>query len=229
VREHELDQQHIVHRGREIALGEMTPQEWETIQEEMRADIIAAYGEEYMAALEARIFEIVATHPLFRAEHQEQAPTRARGSGGAGLGQGVVPHARICVDRGHLAAQDHAALGHLAAHAHAVHGVATAQDRAAHGVGAGHGHVVVHDHAGRGHGAHGVAAAHAHIAEAATYVRLYTWSQTTCSGYLVARRRDEVVLKNATVVFEGQIGGEHPVQGAVHVDRDHIDFYVVTG
>ena len=43
----------------------------EQIREEMRADLIAAKGEEYVAALDARIAEIVATHPLFRGEHQE--------------------------------------------------------------------------------------------------------------------------------------------------------------
>jgi hypothetical protein len=68
---HVLDQYYIRHRGRDYRLGDLTSAQWAQIKEQMRADLVAAKGEAYMAALDARIAEIVATHPLFRGEHQE--------------------------------------------------------------------------------------------------------------------------------------------------------------
>jgi hypothetical protein len=58
-----------------------------------------------------------------------------------------------------------------------------------------------------------------------TYV--YSHQKTTIFGYLVRRRRDELVVKNASVVFKGQMGGEKPLAGEVHLERAQGDFYVV--
>ena len=65
-------------------------------------------------------------------------------------------------------------------------------------------------------------------AEAAPFIRLYTKNLTTISGHLVRRRRDCLVLRNASVAWNGQLGGERPLTGEVHVPREQVDLYVLS-
>jgi hypothetical protein len=61
----------------------------------------------------------------------------------------------------------------------------------------------------------------------AVYARVYTRHGTTLSGYLRAVRSDALILSNATVFFEGQTGGERPLQGEIRILKENIDFYVL--
>ena len=63
--------------------------------------------------------------------------------------------------------------------------------------------------------------------EAVSYCRVYTRYKTTLSGYLVKRWREGLVLKTATVAFEGQMGGEKPVTGAVVIPLESLDYYTL--
>jgi hypothetical protein len=63
--------------------------------------------------------------------------------------------------------------------------------------------------------------------QAAPYCRAYTRYKTTISGYLIRRGREGLVLKTATVAFEGQLGGEKPVTGAVVIPLESLDFYTL--
>jgi hypothetical protein len=64
--------------------------------------------------------------------------------------------------------------------------------------------------------------------EGAPYARVYTRYKTTVSGYLIHRGREGLLLKNATVLFEGQMGGETPVTGDVVIPRESLDFDTLT-
>jgi hypothetical protein len=56
----------------------------------------------------------------------------------------------------------------------------------------------------------------------------YHAAKTTLSGYVVKRGREGLMLKNATVLFEGQMGGEKPVTGDVVIPRERLDFHTLT-
>lgn len=66
--------------------------------------------------------------------------------------------------------------------------------------------------------------------EATPFCRAYTKAQpaTTISGHLIARSRTDLVLRHAAVHWDGQVGGERPIAGDVHIPLSNVDFYTLT-